>query len=461
MANLARSPIVIDRWINRCWQRLRFGQFLTKVADWVAVYLVVFGTAVLVVKLVWPQLWPNVLWLAVGVLPVAGIAWWLSRRDSFSRTESIAVLDQRLRAGGLLMTLSESPDDAWQAHLPQFERLWQSSLPQFWPVRFVKQVSVPVAFVVAVSLLPPRVIEASSPLSHTAGQQAGSQLEELLGDIQEAALLREDEQRQLNDEIGKLNEEAGNAPLTHEKWETVDALRAKMLGRVSESSARMMQAKHAVAAMMEALAGQALDQLTAEQRDRLEQEVVETLQKLSKNGGLGKASKELQEKLKRLAKDGQLPEDEAEQQELMNDLKEFLDQEADKLEELRKKCKKCEGQGEGEGQNKDGDDEEKDGNKPGKGGTSRGRGDAELTWGDESKFDGKFKETVLPPGSADKLREEVIGQSGATPEVKVAETAPRSASREATVATGNETWNRNVRPRHRTVLKKYFDEKAK
>ena len=461
MANLTRSPIVIDRWINRCWQRLRFGQFLTKAADWLAVYLLVFGTAVLAVKLGWPQFWPNVLWLAGGVVPVSALAWWLSRRTSFSRTESIAVLDQRLRAGGLLMTLSESPDAAWQQHLPQFEQLWQSSLPQFWPVRFVKQVSVPVAFVIAVSFLPARDIEASSPLRHTAGQQAGSQLEELLGDIKEAALLRDDEQRQLDDEIGKLKDEAGSSPLTHEKWETVDALRARMLGRVSESSARTTQAKHAVAALMEALAGQALDQLTAEELDRLEKEVVETLQKLSKNGGLGKASKALQEKLKRLAKDGQLPEDEAEQQELMNDLKDFLDKESDKLEELRKKCKKCEGQGEGEGEGKEEGDEEKDGNNPGKGGTSRGPGTAELTWGDESKFEGKFTETVLPPGSSDKLREEVLGQNAVTPEVKVADSAPRSASREATVATGNESWNRNVRPRHRTVLKKYFDEKPK
>ena len=96
---------------------------------------------------------------------------------------------------------------------------------------------------------------------------------------------------------------------------------------------------------------------------------------------------------------------------------------------------------------------------PGSGGISRGRGDATLTWGDESTLENtKFKESVLPPGMLDKPRDEVVGITIAAPETDIAESAPRSAARAATAASGDETWKGTVRPRHRSVVKRYFDK---
>ena len=92
---------------------------------------------------------------------------------------------------------------------------------------------------------------------------------------------------------------------------------------------------------------------------------------------------------------------------------------------------------------------------------TRGRGDAELTYGDESGDENvKFKETVLPPGMLDEPRGEVLGLTSSAPEVNV-KRGVRGAARTRTVSTGDETWSRNVRPRHRSVVRRYFDESNK
>lgn len=450
----------VQRWINRCWRRLRVGQFLKTAADWVAGYLLVFGTVVLGVKLAGQQLWPAVLWLVAGVVPVMVAAWWASRREAFTREEAIAILDRRLNAGGLLMTLIEQPDAAWEAQLPRFEQMWRASLPQLRPVRFARQVALPLAFAIGVCFVPERQIEASSPLRSTAGQQASDALAEVLEEVKQAELLKEEEQEQLTREVAQLALDTSKAPLTHEKWETVDALRARLQTRIDESSARMTQARRALSALAAAMNGQSDEQLTEEEKQKLVEEAVETLQKLSKNGSLPGASAALNDKLKRLTKNG-LPQDDTERQQLINDLKEHLDSEFDKLAEMRSKCKKCgQCQGDKEGQCQ-ADGECEDG-RPGRGGISRGRGDAEMTWGKESDLDGiKFKETVLPPGQTDKPRDETTGVSASAPTVDPAATAPRNAARGDAVTSGDETWNRNVRPRHRPVLKKYFSESDK
>ena len=88
---------------------------------------------------------------------------------------------------------------------------------------------------------------------------------------------------------------------------------------------------------------------------------------------------------------------------------------------------------------------------------TRGRGDAPITWGDESDAaNTKFKEVVLPPGSLDEQSQETVAVTPAAPEVAPAETAPRNARRLIDPASGKETWNRKLRPRHRKVVRKYF-----
>ena len=90
---------------------------------------------------------------------------------------------------------------------------------------------------------------------------------------------------------------------------------------------------------------------------------------------------------------------------------------------------------------------------------NEGRGDAELEFGDMSDGKGtKFKESILPPGYLDKPRDEILSITGTAPKVEPAESAPRNAARPNEAASGNEAWNRSVRPRHRNAVKSYFSE---
>jgi len=449
-----------DRWIDRCWSRLRFGEFLRSAADWLAVYLFVFGSAVLIVKLGTPQFWPHVLWLAVGTAPVTVAAWLVSSRQRFSRGESIALLDSRLQAGGLLMTLTEAPDDEWEQRLPQLETLWRTSLPRLRPVRFVRQMLPAIAFVTIACLIPPRAVEAGTELRSTAGQQASQALEELLTELDKAEVLDEKEKQELRDEIEKLVDETKETPLTHEKWETVDALQERMRLRLDETAAEVGKAQEALTALKHAADGEQLT-MSLESLLQLEKETLETLQKMMEKGAFQDAPEPLKNELQRLMKDGQfkLPEDPGERQELLDSLSEFLDKESEELAELRSKCKggQCKKCGDG---NCQGGQCQRDGDgQPGRGGVSHGRGDAALTWGDESSEEGiKFKESVLPPGSLDKPRDQVVGISVSTPDVEPGGPIRRQGERATKAASGDETWSRNVRPRHRSVVRRYFDE---
>lgn len=482
MATENQSHPNADVWISRCWKRLRFGQFLAAAADWLAIYLFVLGSAVLITKLALPEFWPNVLWLVVGTVPVSIAAWWVSGRELFSRTESVAVLDNRLEAGGLLMTLSEAPDELWEDRLPQLESLWKKSLPQYRPVRFARQMIGPLVFLLASCLVPLREVEAAPTLRNTAGQQAASQLEELLTELEKSDVLQEEEKQELEEEIAKLVEETKETPLTHEKWETVDALQERMRMRVETTAAELASAQQAMAALKNAADGD-FSSLDIESIEMLRKDVLEAIKKMADQGAFDNVPRDLKDQLERLMKnsDGngqfQLPNDPEELSELLDELDGFLQNESKKLSELRSRCKggKCQGCAGCEAgctcsgpadvactcpncPNGNCSSSQQAGGAPGSGGISRGRGDAELTWGDESTLEGtKFKESVLPPGVLDKPRDEVVGITVATPETDVAESAPRSAARASTAASGDETWKETIRPRHRSVVKRYFD----
>ena len=484
MAAGKQSTPNAELWIARCWKRLRFGQFLTSAADWLAVYLFVLGSAVLITKLAMPEFWPNVLWLVAGAVPVAVAAWWISGRELFSRTESVALLDNRLEAGGLLMTLCEAPDELWEERLPQLETLWKTSLPQYRPVRFARQMAGPFVFMLAACLVPLRDVDAAPTLKNTAGEQATSQLQELLTELEKSDVLEEEEKQELEDEITKLVEETKDTPLTHEKWETVDALQERMRMRVETTAAELVTAQQALASLKNAADGD-FSTHSIESMEMLSKDVLETLQKMADKGAFDNMPRELKDQLQRLKKSGtggfQLPKDPAELSEMLDGLSDFLEGESKKLSELRSKCKggKCQGcagceagckcSGPGDVActcpNCPNSGGQCAGGAPGSGGISRGRGDADLTWGDESTLENtKFKESVLPPGMLDRPRDEVVGITIAAPETDVADSAPRSAprsaARAATAASGDETWKGTVRPRHRSVVKRYFDKQA-
>jgi hypothetical protein len=377
------------------------------------------------------------------------------------------------------MTLSEAPDDDGETRLPQVERLWRSSLPRIRPRRLLYYVGLPLLFAVAVCFVPQRKLPATTIEPQTVAQQAAEQLEQMLRLVEEAEVLDEEQEQQLHEEIAKLAEEAQESPLTHEKWETVDALQQKLRLKLDEATAQAGKAADAAALLALAAAGE-LQNLSSDRLESLEKEVLETLQKMQQSGRLKGVPRELLEQLEKLSKNGQpfqqLPEDLGERQEFLDQLQKFLNDEQKKLAGARKQfkghrhgeaeeaewecsecgaecegglCAQCRGNGLSQ-RNGDG--------QPGRGGINRGRGDAAMSWGDESDDQGvKFKETVLPPGFQEDPKEEVRGVSQAPPETEPAATAPRGPSRQVDAASGRETWDRRLRPRHREVVRQYFD----
>lgn len=460
-----------DRWIDRYAARLAFGQMLERAAEWLAVACFVFGGAVLIVKLGLPQAWPNVLWLAVIAVPVSFAAWAMARRERFTRPQAVALLDRRLGTGGMLMTLSETSDPQWEARLDAAEQSWRDSLPRIRPTRFARYLTLPLIFAVGACFVPLREAEPTPTLRNTAGQQATRELEAVLESLDQTGVLEREEEQQLRTEIEKLAEETEKQPLTHEKWEALDALRQRLKNRLDEAAAAVAKGREAVA-MLSNAAGPQGQELSVEETERLEKHIREAMQKLMTSGEYRQALAEAPNELQRLMlqRDMKLPQDAEQRQQLLDQLREHLDEEWKQLLQASRsgeqRCEQCGGEmTEGEcrngncsGHGHGSASGQAGGQQPGRGGTSRGPGEAPLNQTGQTDDDArKFREVVLPPGFLDETKDEVLGSVRTAPEVNPADAAVRGPLRNQDPATGRETWKRTLRPRHRDVVRRYFD----
>jgi hypothetical protein len=449
-----------DRFLARLRRRLFVGEVLHVAAGWLAGFLVAFGLAVLAVKLFAPRYSPAVYWTALAVVPLLGIVVWQAGRRMPSDREAVALLDRRLGAGGLLMTLTERPDPNWRRRLPAAET-WAAALPRVRPVRFAKAVVVPALFAVGAGFVPAREEPPPAP-KVTAGTDAAKQLAESFELLEQADALDEQTKESLKQELDQLSQEAEEEPLTHEKWETVDALRERLRTGLDVTDLTVSKGQSAAAALAAALAGG--EPLSAERAEQLGEDLQEALETLRKNGAFSgsdaKTASALPSEVQKLLKNGEfkLPSDAAARKEMLDQLQKMLDAEQKKLAEARGKCQGCLG-----GQCRPGDGQCQGlvtSEMPGKGEVNRGRGDAQLNYGAESNEQAaKFKETVLPPGFLDRPNNDVIGVTASAPEVDPTAPEARNAARESGPATGKATWDRPLRPRHREVVRGYFGEK--
>ncbi|WP_339908737.1 hypothetical protein [Symmachiella dynata] len=460
-----------DKWIDQFLKRVRIGEFLRRAAEFGAVFLFSFGTIVLVVKLLIPQLWPHVLWIALCAVPTAVAAWWYARRSWCSRDDSVALLDEALGTGGLLMTLTERPDPFWRDRLPKLDLQYRQALPKYRPTRFASYLALPLMFAVAACFVPLREASTAPVLKNTAARNATEQLEELLAELEATTVLEEAEEEKLKEEIQRLVEETEQSPLTSEKWETLDALRERMQTRLTSAEINMSKATEAAEELRRAeLSG---EKLTLERKLLLEKQLADALSKLSKNGNFANAPQGMQDDLQKLMKNGKLKlaKGGAARQQQLEQLRKFLEEEQDKLKEIRKNCKACQngqcpnGQCEGgqcqggmcQGPGQQGSANSNNG-RPGSGGVNRGRGDAAMSWGDESDQQGvKFKESVLPQGFREQAKDEIDSIKASAPDVDPAAAAPRSAAHDSAASAGSTTVQRRLSPKHRAAVRKYFD----
>jgi hypothetical protein len=176
----------MNRWIERFHTRILWGEFLHRVADGLVIYLFVFGSAVLAVRLTLPQFWPHVMWLAAGAVPVAAWAWWMAKKNLQPRQVTVAMLDQQLDAGGLLMTLAERPDAKWNEQLNQFDDLWYQALPRFQPRRFVSFLTVPALFLIGSCFVPLREAMSTPITPQAVASEATARREQLKESLDQA-----------------------------------------------------------------------------------------------------------------------------------------------------------------------------------------------------------------------------------------------------------------------------------
>ena len=81
-----------------------------------------------------------------------------------------------------------------------------------------------------------------------------------------------------------------------------------------------------------------------------------------------------------------------------------------------------------------------------------------MRYGDESdKQNSKFHEVALPPGALDDPNNQLLDVTRASPTADPASASPRGPARRVGPSTGVQAWNRTLRPRHRGVIRRYFD----
>ena len=482
-----------DIWVDKQLFRLRCGQFLEKAAEWLAGFFIAFGSFVLISKLAFPWMWPSVLWLGMGIVPSIIIAGYFASFRKYQKSEAIALLDKQLNAGGLLMTMDETRDAQWQQRTNYPEEVLNNSLVKIRPTRFFSYLFFPLVFATTACFIPLREILSDVTTPPAVSQQAVTELSTLMNILNEENVFDQKEKEELEKQIQQLLADTQNKPLTSEDWETVDALKQQMKLRLDEMNRTLDKAQSAVDSLYEDIKhknenpaaknsqgnpettknsstaengnsekeanNENMESLTEEEIAKLEETLEDALNDLNENGGLekmqgkkaGNMKKQLaQTKKLKLSKDGK------EREESLEELKEFIEKEC-------KECKQCNGQCEGECEGFcEGFDAEMrtaNSNKPGRGGVSRGKADADMTWGKEADAaNTKFKEIILPPGYLENPKETVLGVTLGTPQDEKVETAERNSAAAGSGATGSDAWNRQLHPRHKSIIKDYFDK---
>lgn len=453
----------LELWIRRHHRRLALGLFLQRAGEWLAVWLFLFGAAVLTAKLFLPEFWPDVLWLTLLAVPILVLAAFSASQTPFSRTESVALLDRQLKGGGLIMTLAEADDPAWHNRLPQTPQLWKRKLPKLRPVRFFRRTGWPLAFVLGALLIPTRNPHPTSRFSPAVGQKATRQLENMLGLLEESHVVAPEEAAEMKTVIEQLSEETQHAPLTSEKWETVDALRKTLGEKLQKDEAQIQDVSEKVSTLLKSQGGE-LDRLLPENQADFNK-VAEVVKSLSDRGALPELPESLGPAVEQMLKQGtrKLAEDPKLREQVLSQVQNLLKDRSLDLQKVRSQFEGAFAGMPGLGGEKV---SPKSPTEPSDdAGTSTIAGDGgKIRWGDKTENrQEKFKQVVLPPGYVDDPENQVAGSSPDKSASGTARPSENVASKKPTQfesAAGGEVRSRELRPRHRAIVKKYFQKGA-
>ncbi len=465
----------LDRQVRQFRRHAALTGALTIGARLAVLWLLLWGIAVAALRAGFDVSASALLWGLAGLGPVVAAAGILGYRRRPSRRSVLSLLDLHVGGGGLVMATDEIDLGAWRGALRAGRA---PRLRGRYPWR---PLSAGVVFVVAASLMPvaPVGLETERPL------EIGEEITELAKRIEvleQEGLLEEEDAQQFAAELESLeNDAAGEDPGA--AWEALDHLQEmtdREITGVAESALTEGEQLAAAEAVAEALnsgasgetdsmASEAMAELAAlTARAARESQLLDSSRaaELSAAAGearksgdlselldaLGQAKGEMGEKLDRLHAGGLID------LETLAAGKRGL--EGGDLERLSayledNGLEAASGYGRGSGQNPGAGDGDRAG-----GGLGRGGSGAPMCWKEPSSSDGtKWREQVLDPASLAALQQShVQGLSVADPSALAPAVSVASGAVDPVAAAGGgAAYTHTLLPRHRGVVKRYFD----
>ncbi|MEM6391596.1 MAG: hypothetical protein AAF797_02355 [Planctomycetota bacterium] len=466
-----RVNALVAEWQAKAWRWL----WLRLGLRWSLVYLLAWGTVVLLLRVSVEAGASWMWWAGLGLLGVWGVAGWWSRRSVPARERVLTLLDRENRMGGVLMSGTALGGEV-RLELPRVR--WRGGPNGLAVVGAV-------VFVVAAMVVPmPESAGSAVPLEVG---PAVSVLEEQVEVLEEERVLDRSEAERLR-EAAKQIEAGAQGSDPSKTWEALDHLAEEVQQSADEAvelAKRRAQEAAAAGTLAEALE-QGGDGLTPEQRgdamralsDLMEAAAGEpTLGGMELPEGLAEALAEALEGLGGM--DGQAGEGMAIDPELLEQLAEAMRGREGELREMLEALGEA-GLADGEaaegGEMVDASElleflEGCEGGQcsaasvlvackgAGSGGINRGPGHVELTWQDPSSEEGAgFEPEALPRSRVvDVEAARRLGVTRGRPEAIEGATGSAGSALEGAAAGDGSAMDAVVLPRHRGAVRRYFD----
>ena len=395
------------------------------------------ATLLLLLKMLLPQLagYSFYCWAAFPFLLVHSYARCRSKGRFYAPRETAEVIDHLYRNDGSVTSFFERPD---LAPGPQFfddlSRNFSRRAPRLEPGYYARRLTLPLLYLAAALLIPPRPSKASLQ-----NQEVLSALAQPLFEKLEANkdLLAEDERNDLSKDLDEMMKD--NQGVSKEQWEAVEEIEQRIENSVKQNQAGIQQVYASLNQVSGILNNSNKDSdtigLDADQQASLEN-LAQNLE-LSSNLGKLPLTAQQREQMRQMVKgmkSGQCKS---------ADFQKCLSQLQGELAGL------CQGQGEGPSP-------DVENGKPGRGGINRGRGDAPMVYGDEKNLAApKFSEKEL---HNDYLTAEDIVDLGilpVEPKVDPGQFSPGTLKEYAPLE-GTQVSRTQIAPSRKDVVSRYF-----
>ncbi|MCA9072187.1 MAG: hypothetical protein KDA84_24845, partial [Planctomycetaceae bacterium] len=255
--------------------------------------------------------------------------------------------------------------------------------------------------------------------------------------------------------------------LTSEEWETRDFLRQQFDEKLSREETQLADAGQKVASLAKLLEGnedKIVELLPKNQADW--DKVAKVMKDLSDRGALPELPESMGPQMQKLIQQGtlKLAEDPKLRGQVLSQVQQLLKNRSLKVQDVRSQFDNVFAQSmrrnTARNQMKPADPS---GTEPSESSTALGTG-GKLKWGDVSKeIQAKFKQVVLPPGFLDDPTNKIadVTPSNRTPRsLPPSENVSPDLPTEFEPATGGEVRTRELPPRYRSIVKKYFQPES-